>query len=199
VFSQVFGLRQADFPVEGAPGVIVDAGANIGLTTAIFASRFPGARILALELEASNFELLRDNTAFYPNVRTLHTALWPRKARITIANPDAKSWEFQAREAGPHDDTAINAVGIADILAEFSLQEIDLLKIDIEGGEYEVFSGDVSEWIDRVRMIAVEVHDRFRPGCTDVVRKALVGRDFQESRWSEYLLFTRRSSCSAAG
>lgn len=191
VFIQVFGEHQAGFPVADDPLVIVDAGANIGLTAAVFATRFPRARVLALEIDASNFSLLRRNTGPYPNIEPLHKGLWAHRTRIRVANPEAESWAFTASEAKESDNASIEALGVADILADFHLPRIDILKVDIEGGEYEVFSGGVEDWIDRVGMIAVEVHDRFRPGCTESIRNALAPYGFKESAWSEYLVYSR--------
>lgn len=192
VFAQVFGDRQADFPVVGDPAVIVDAGANIGLTAIVFANRFPSARIYALEIDRENFALLEENTHWYPNIQPLRMGLWSRKARIQIANPGGDSWAFQAVEALSLDQSTIEAIGVEDILSDFSHARIDLLKIDIEGGEYEVFRNGVEGWIDRVGMLAVELHDRIRPGCKEVTRRALAPHCFDESAWSEYLLFRRR-------
>jgi len=190
-FIQVFGDRQAEFPLSVSPDTIVDAGANIGLTAAVFATRFPAAHVLALEIEAANVTLLRRNTAAYPNIEVVHQGLWSGRTSIRVANPEAESWGFQASETTLVDPRAVPGLGVADVLAEHSLNRIDLLKMDIEGSEVEVFSHGVDDWIDRVDAIAIEVHDSLRPGCTDVVRGALVSRGFHESRWSEYLIFRR--------
>lgn len=48
---------------------IIDAGANIGLTSVYLANRFPNARILALEVDQQNFELLAENARPYPTSR----------------------------------------------------------------------------------------------------------------------------------
>lgn len=196
VFFQVFGDHQADFPVSCDPLVIVDAGANIGLTAAVFASRFPKAKVIALEIDSRNYSLLRRNTGAYPNIEPLHKGLWSNRARICVANPDAESWAFTASEVMESNAASVEALGISDILADFGLPHIDVLKIDIEGGEYEVFSSGVHDWIDRVGMIAVETHDRFRPGCTESIRNALAPYGFTESVWSEYLIFRRKTEKS---
>src|SRR5438094_3684899 len=63
-FEQVFVFDQYDMsflPIR--PEVIIDGGANAGFTTRLFAQRYPGARIFAVEPEPSNFELLLRNTA----------------------------------------------------------------------------------------------------------------------------------------
>src|SRR5262245_59178053 len=71
IFRQLFIRRELDFPLPGAPAVIIDAGANIGLASLYFAARFPQARILALEVEPSNFRMLTLNTRDYPQVTPL--------------------------------------------------------------------------------------------------------------------------------
>ena len=197
VFDQVFRQRQADFAVEGEPEFIVDAGANTGLTAARFATRFPRARILALEIDPSNFDLLQRNTRHYPNVEPVHKGLWSHRTRIRVDNPDAESWAFQAAEVKGSEDASIEALGVADLMVDYRLPRIDLLKIDIEGAEHEVFAGGIDAWIDRVAMIAVETHVRMRPGCTDAIRRAVAGHGFVESTWSEYLVLRRQHRAGA--
>src|SRR5687768_15197616 len=68
ILDQVVTKRE--YAVDGiAPArAIVDAGANIGLATAFFATEHPTATILAIEPEAANHALLVQNSAPYPNV-----------------------------------------------------------------------------------------------------------------------------------
>ena len=54
---------------------------------------------------------------------------------------------------------------VDDIMAEYACDAIDLLKIDIEGGEREVFA-DASKWIDKVGVLVAELHERYQVGCT---------------------------------
>ena len=44
-------------------------------------------------------------------------------------------------------------------------ENIDLLKLDIEGAEREIFGTGDLDWMNRTRAIIIELHDRFRPGC----------------------------------
>ena len=46
-------------------------------------------------------------------------------------------------------------------------EQIDVLKVDIEGSELDLF-GRRTEWLGRVRVLVIELHDRFRPGCRDL-------------------------------
>ena len=55
-----------------------------------------------------------------------------------------------------------------------------VLKIDIEGAEKEVFLNS-SSWIDKVDTIIVEPHDRFCPGCTEVLENVAKAQNFYTS------------------
>ena len=59
-------------------------------------------------------------------------------------------------------------------MRDFGLAHIDILKVDIEGAEKEVFS-DTSKWIDRVGSLIVETHDHMKPGCSQSVHSATRG------------------------
>ena len=62
-YMQVFLDNEYDFRAVERPQVIVDAGANIGLASILFANRYPQAEFLAIEPEHDNFNLLADNVA----------------------------------------------------------------------------------------------------------------------------------------
>jgi hypothetical protein len=126
----------------------------------------------------------------------MQKGLWSHRTRIQVANPEAESWSFRASEDVSPDSPSIDAVAIDDILSEIGSSAIDLLKIDIEGGEFEVFSRGASRWIDRVGTIAVELHDHLKPGCSAAVRQAAEGHRFIESQWAEYLVLRRARECA---
>lgn len=191
VFRQIFLNKELDLYLDPPPAFVLDAGAHIGLASVFLCHRFPTARVLALEIERGNFELLKRNVAEYPNVIPVQKGLWGARGRLSIDNPGDETWAFRAREAAVG-VPGVEAVGVVDILEEFGLEELDLLKVDIEGGEKELFSSNVEPWIDRVRVIVVELHDRFRPGCREAVLSALVGRSWQQMELGEHLVLWRR-------
>jgi FkbM family methyltransferase len=165
-YHQVFIKKEYAFRTSKMPAVIVDAGANIGLASILFANRFPKAKIIAIEPEKSNFELLRKNTACYPNIVALRAALWNKNEEISLIDPGFGHWGFiteqkNGRHAGKE---LVPAITIDRVMTEFGLEEISILKIDIEGAEKEVFS-DSSAWIDKVDSIIIELHERMKSGC----------------------------------
>jgi hypothetical protein len=50
-------------------------------------------------------------------------------------------------------------------MSECDCENIDLLKLDIEGAEREIFGASDLDWMARTNAIIIELHDRFRPGC----------------------------------
>lgn len=169
-YEQVFVNLDYAFEVQRAPACIVDAGANIGLASIYFANRFPSARIIAIEPEQGNYELLRANLAPYPQVTALQAALWHRNEEICLVDPGLGNWGFTIEGGGDGRTGShpirhrVKAVTMDWILNAFELDRIDILKIDIEGAEKEVFA-DTSAWIDRVDAIIIELHERYKKGC----------------------------------
>ena len=189
VFRQVWLDQELDIRMRKSPTTIVDAGAHIGLASLKFASLYPEAQIVALEIDPTNVSLLRRNTAPYPRINVLHKALWRAAGHVKIENPEDDAWAFRAREVQSSDPAAIEATGIAQLLGDLGVDRIDLLKLDIEGAEIEVFTNGQEDWIDRVGIIVVELHDRFRPGCEQAVRSAIGRRSLAEAQVGEHLVF----------
>lgn len=169
-FDGVIRKREYEVALANTPDVIVDAGANIGLAAIWFASRFPNARIFALEPEPSNYELLCRNAAPYPGIVPIQAALWSESGTIGLTDPGTGHWGFRS-VAGATGNIGVAAVSITDLLARYGVDQIDLLKIDIEGAELEVFSTSES-WIGRAGVIAAELHDRLAPGASHAFEAA---------------------------
>jgi FkbM family methyltransferase len=190
VYEEVILNAEYELPFATPPRVIVDAGANIGLTSVYFANRYPDATVIAIEPEPSNFELLRSNAAHYPNIVPLKAALWNTATRLSLFDAGTGNWGFQTRQAedSAGSSASVEAITVSSLMQTYSLDRIDLLKIDIEGAEKEVFE-DCDEWIDKVGVLMVELHDRFKPGCADSVRAA-TGRFARHWQRGETLFFT---------
>jgi FkbM family methyltransferase len=170
VFGGVIVDEEYKFGLPATAKVIVDAGANIGMTSLFYATRFPEAQILAIEAEYSNFEMLRKNVRAYPNITPIHAALWHSEGYVSVADPPPGAfghWGFVVTGASG----AVRAVTVPSLMRDFSLDYIDLLKVDIEASEKEVF--ETCQWQDRVGSVVIELHDRFKPGCSQAVNHAL--------------------------
>ena len=186
VLQQIIVNGEADFDLGDNPQFIVDAGANIGLTCVAFARRYPSARIVALEVDENNYALLRRNVCHYPNITPRRAALWSHAEFVRIRNPAAEAWAFQVERASADDPGAIPTTTVWQLMEEFGAAEVGLLKLDIEGSEREVLAEGDTAWIERTRTLAVELHDRFRPGCAEALRTLLSGRPHRRITQGEY-------------
>jgi FkbM family methyltransferase len=161
-FDQVFRNGEYDFHAS-KPKVIIDAGANVGLASLLFAKRYPSARIIAIEPEQSNFDLLKENVAPYSSITPVHAALWYENTTLRIHDPGLGEWGYMTLTSGKGHE--VRAVTVDRLMEEFEVDLVDILKIDIEGAEKEVFSNPAA-WIDRVDGIIIELHDGMKPGCS---------------------------------
>jgi FkbM family methyltransferase len=174
VMQQVLLDKEYDFQLPTAPKVIVDAGANIGLAAVYLATVFPDATIFALEPERSNFELMVRNTEGYSRIKALHAALWNVEGQINLLDPHGGHCGFRTSDssAGPFNSVAkTQALTVDSLMRDHGIERIELLKVDIEGAEREVFNGS-AHWINKVEMIMVELHDETQPGCSEAFYKA---------------------------
>jgi len=188
--DKVFIDQEYWVPFETTPRLIVDAGANIGLATLYFASKFPGAEIIAIEPEPSNYDLLVRNCSGLTNVTPWRAAVWNTNTPLKIANPDAEKFAFSVTPE-PNATSAIEALTIPQILDKSGYSTIDILKLDIEGAERELFSNGCEEWLPRVRMIIMELHDRYTTACSRTVYSKLCQFPFRQEVRGEnvFILF----------
>jgi FkbM family methyltransferase len=180
--KKVFLSREYATPFDIRPKVIVDAGANIGMATLYFATQYPAAKIFAIEPEPSNFKILQQNCSGLANVILIEAALWPIEQMVSIANPQDEKFAFTVAPStgeSPSVDKVLT-VTIQDLLKKITASRIDLLKLDIEGAELELFSNYPEAWLKKVQVIAMELHDRFRAGCSNAFYSAIVKHKFRQ-------------------
>jgi FkbM family methyltransferase len=173
-FEEIF--LENDYALEGDlnPELIVDVGANVGYASIYFALRYPRAQIIAIEPEASNFNILQANTKAYPHIKLVQAAIWSQAGNVGLHESD-ESWAHSVSRDPQLPQ--VSALTLDDILAMSQASRIDLLKIDIEGAEQEIFEHP-GGWLDRTSTMIVELHDRFRPGCSEALRGAIRDRPF---------------------
>lgn len=193
VFTQIFIWEELGVNYAEPPKVIIDGGANIGLATLYLKNKYPDARIIAVEPEHSNFELLLKNTASYPDVFCLKKGIWNKNCRLQIIDNGDGNASFITKELEENEmaDDVINAITITGIMNQYDLQELDLVKLDIEGSERFVFEKNYEEWLSKTKEVIVEIHPYLHPHCEATVLNAL-NKEFMKSSSGEYFCFTRK-------
>jgi FkbM family methyltransferase len=189
VFDTVFVQHELEVLLPRSPALIIDGGANIGLSTAYYARRYPDAQIIAIEPDAANCAALLRNCAAFTNVRLLQGGLWPESGWLRLVNSEAASWSFKCEPSSEGAPGAFRAFSMRDVLDLSGASRCDLLKLDIEGGEAELFSRNVSDWLHRVDAILVEIHGE---KAAQAVRSACCETEFASREAGEKLLLQRR-------
>ena len=145
--------------------LIIDAGANIGAATVYFTFSFPRARLVAIEQERSNFDLLAVNTAGLP-VECLHTIVAAAAGISKVVDPGDRVASSQTTASDKSTKAAHPFVGVSiDEIYERNAQAAlpFIVKIEIERCEGEIFSAN-TEWVDRTPVIIAQLNECLIPG-----------------------------------
>lgn len=152
LINNVLREEYGQFAPEFSPKTVVDAGAYIGDTAAYFLSRFKRAQVIALEPDLSNFELAEQNLASYgERVTLLRRALWD-----SVGTVEMTGRQTGCAVSGNAGD--IPATTIPVLMRTFGIEQIDLLKMDIEGAEVTVLRSGHGAWLERVAVLLLETH-----------------------------------------
>lgn len=181
-------LYGGEYPVfeKYTPKFIIDAGANIGLATIFFKHHYPDATVVAVEPESENCKMFQKNTAYLTNVHLIQGGLGPDDNKfMRIQNTSDPSWCFRLEES----EDGVPEITINAIFEQYCPEKIDILKIDIEGGEKALFERN-TDWITRVDNIFIEFHEYVTLGCSKALLSVTKGDFFLRKRRENYL-FTR--------
>jgi FkbM family methyltransferase len=194
VLQQVFLSGEYDCAgSEREVEFVVDCGANIGCASAFFLNRYPASRIVAIEAESGNFKICRRNLEPYGSrVHALHGAVWPRSEPLIVERGEpgqVKEWAFTVRACREGEPKEIEGISLTDVVEDSPKKRIDLLKIDIEGGERELFAAGFEPWLSRTRTIVIETHGE---ECRDIFVRAVEPYGFKLEDVG-YVMIARRN------
>ncbi len=142
----------------------LDLGSNIGLTTLYVKKIFPNCEVLALEPDEQNFSMINRNVKANDlnNTRVIKGGVGKKDCYLQddggIRNK--KEWAHSYTEVDS--PTNIVSYSMSSLMKKFPNEEVDFLKIDVEGAEKEIFSDDADiGFLSNVKVIALEIHDEF--------------------------------------
>jgi FkbM family methyltransferase len=136
---------------------IVDCGANIGLASLYLAERYPNAHVYAIEPHPDNFKLLCANVASQKRITPIQACIAGDLSKRKFITLDAPAWGNQTNSRGA--GIEVPAATIDAVMENFGIDFIDVLKIDIEGAESEVFMNPT--FLPRVGIIVIELHGSY--------------------------------------
>jgi FkbM family methyltransferase len=184
IFGQVIIDLQYNLPDVDEVRLIVDCGANIGVSALYFARRYPAAKILAIEPDPDNYAMLVRNTRQAASIHPLQAAVWPRQASLSIVDPTRPAAALRVSEGPGKGPGSIRSLQLRDVVAEHG--KIDILKIDIEGSEKALFEDPAcAEWLTHTRVIYAELHDWMEPGSSRAFYQAITRFSFSQQHMGE--------------
>lgn len=192
-FEEVLLEETYNITVSFTPSYIIDGGGNIGLTACYFATKYSNANIISIEPDAGNFDILQQNCSHYKNIKPLQCGIWKNNTHLKIEDTCTGNNAFTVTETTEKTNTKINAVTIQHIMQEYALPHIDILKLDIEGSEKEVFESGAENWLPKTKVLMIELHDEMKPGCSRSVFNAIAKYDFSFAIKGENVIFTNNS------
>ncbi len=158
--------------------VVMDVGANIGLFALFLQWCAPGIKVHCFEPGAYALDLLRKNIGLnrLDSAVAIHPYAVSAQCGVGRLSDAAVSTmrELKPRAAdGPAAGETIETVDLPRALELCRTGHVDLLKMDIEGSEYEVINAAPPRAWEPIERVALEFHDYLHPGCREVVTRRL--------------------------
>ena len=174
-WEEIFDREIYDFKCSSQSPRILDCGANVGVSCLYFHRRFPNAKITAFEPDPFIFKYLKENMdrAGVTNVELVKKAVWVSRTQLNFAS--------EGSDAGRIDGgSEVKTIEVATVrLRDYLNEQIDLLKMDIEGAECDVMA-DIAPFLSNVLNIFVEYHSfTERPQKLDSLIKILTEAGFR--------------------
>lgn len=192
VFKQIFLKQDFNIPILDNIQIqtALDLGANVGMASLFFAHRFPYAKIVGVEPDESNGEMFRRNLHHYPGVEFILGAVWGDYENLVVKDygKGASGYVTERSSTGE----GMSSITISDIMERYHWDNIDILKMDIEGSEKSVFEKNYENWLPKTKILFVELHEQKAPGCSKVFNDAIDKYNFEWSRSGEYEVLINR-------
>lgn len=160
--KEVF-LDRDYFPQTQSARVIIDIGANIGTCSVFMSQTFPLARVYSFEPDKKTFELLKTNLWLNRclNVLTVNRGVSHKKgsANFYSCQASGNSSLNPISSHYPITKTRVQLTTLPDIIKKYRLPQIDILKIDAEGAEFDILLNQPYLPFKKIKEIILEYHD----------------------------------------
>ena len=194
-------------PKEG--DTVIDIGAHIGRYT-ITSSKQVGntGRVVAIEADPENFELLKRNIALnkLTNVLTLNYAVFSTRTRMKLYEQSASAKYnslMLARAAKTKNYVEVNADTLDNILKLNEVNQVNWIKIDVEGAEFEVLKGSSKTLSSENVSLFIEIHNIEDPSHYDNIVDFLKSRNYEitfeqryEGSGESHVIFRKKNNSS---
>jgi FkbM family methyltransferase len=160
--ENVYRIHQGQF---FGGGVFIDVGANIGAVS-LFVDSFNKDRednskikVYAVEPEPNNLYLLSQNIENNPteNITIVNNAIWHEEKMVSISNRGGNSSLVDTDE----DKSEVLAITLETLFSTYNIKEVDVMKIDIEGAEFDLIINTPAETLAKINRLVLEFDKSF--------------------------------------
>jgi FkbM family methyltransferase len=161
--ENVYRIHDGDF---NESKIFVDVGANIG-SVSLFVDNFNKNRkddnkikVFAIEPEPNNLALLKENVVnnFAEQVTIINNAIWHEEKIVSISNKGGNSNILNLQN---EEKSMVSAITIEKLFFLYNIEEVDVMKIDIEGAEFDLIVNTPSEILSKIKKLVLEFDKSF--------------------------------------
>ena len=149
-FHDIFVKEVYRFKSDVEDPVIIDCGSNIGLSVIYFKKLYPKAKIIAFEADPDIYQVQSENLKRFKDIELKNKAVWIDNKGVQL-HPNQADGGYVSQEG----EVNVKSERLRDVLS--SLKKIDLLKLDVEGAEFDLIE-DCKEHLSQVEKLFVEIH-----------------------------------------
>ena len=164
IYTDIFTGKEYYFECSARTPFIIDCGAHIGIATLYFKVLYPSAKVIAIEANPENVKILKKNIEFgkLKDVTVVEGAISTSEISLPFyidPNPkDPWSWGDTTIPNLFGKDVARKEISVKSVhLDKYLTNSVDLIKLDIEGGELEALEAIESK-LKFVKQLILEVH-----------------------------------------
>jgi FkbM family methyltransferase len=144
--------------------VVMDVGGFIGDFALYAVKRLNARKVIVCEPSPRNWIVLLKNIAnnsYQDRIEPVNKAVTADGGSVmmNIDAPDEFQSMVSAHCTSEQSMSAVPGISLGELLRVYSIESVDLLKIDVEGGEYAILEGTPADVFRRIRNIVFEYHD----------------------------------------
>jgi FkbM family methyltransferase len=144
-----------------AGDIVVDMGAHIGAFAVRAARLAHRGQVYAYEASAKNYALLTENRQLngLKNLHIENSAISDRCGELPLYTPAGNSILGSLLQETSSFKEMVQSTTFSAIIAEHALEQVDFLKVDVEGAEFDILFDCSDETFAKIRHLVIEYHD----------------------------------------
>jgi FkbM family methyltransferase len=146
--------------------IVIDIGACEGMFSIMMGKIFPQTKIIAFEPVIKTYYNMVRNIGLngVTNIRQYNLAIGKAEERIqVVTNKNELTGGSSAKvifNPENHSLETVEVIPLNKVITDFNIQKVKLLKVDVEGMEYDIFYH--FDHMDKIEYVTAELHTNFR-------------------------------------